>query len=63
MISSTAGRVASIRAPRMTIPRSVSFTTLAARKGSACRAGPTDRLAWGLIRVWVRQRSFSRTCS
>ena len=40
MISSAIGSVASMRAPRMTMPASVSSLTRAARYGSACLAGP-----------------------
>ena len=64
MISSESGAdVASMRAPRIISPSSVSWTMPAARYGSACCEAGRERLICGLMRVWVRQRSLSRTYS
>ena len=60
MIESEIGSVASMRAPLIVRPASVSSLTRAARNGSACFAALTARLICGLISVWVSARSRSR---
>ena len=63
MISSEIGSVASMRAPRITRPASVSSLMRAAMKGSACCAELTARFVCGGTSVCVRHKSFSRMYS
>ena len=63
-ISSAIGAtVASIRAPRTTIPSGRSSITWAATRPLICSEPETDRFDCGGIRVCVVRRSFSRTYS
>jgi hypothetical protein len=55
--------VASIRAPRMTMPLSSSRTMCAISAPPACWLPETARLACGGISVCVQRRSSSRTFS
>ena len=62
--SEKAPSVASIRAPRITMPESVSRTALAARSiGPFCSDTSFERSTCGLVSEWVVTRSFSRTSS
>ncbi len=55
--------VASIRAPRTTMPLSSSLVMCAIRAPPACWLPGCARLACGGMRVWVQSRSCSRTFS